>query len=298
MNARRTRKALLALLLLGCPTGCRRPSSEPPDASAALPQVAATLLARKGKVELSRGGAGWSDARIGDQLVPNDALRTAEGEAEIGLGAIRMRLHEASALRLQGTSASSLRARVRGTVESDVEPGRGALDVEVEGTDAVARSTGGHFFITADGRAIVSVATVTGTVNLAAKGHEVEVKKGEVSRVRERGPDGPSPALRRVLLSVRWPRALATSEDAIPISGKVDPSSRVFVQGEPVAVEEDGAFTAQVPLHAGSQKISVLVVDPLGRRKQSWATVVREEPSSHRQRVVAAAKKKKEWQWR
>jgi hypothetical protein len=229
MNDRRLQKMLLALLLLGCATGCRRPSSEAPDASAALPKVAATVLARKGKVELSRGGGGWSDARLGDQMVPSDALRTADGEAELGLGAVRMRLHESSALRLQKTSASSLRARVRGTVESDVETGRGAVEVEMDGSDAVARSTGGHFFVTADGRAIVSVATVTGSVNLVAKGHEVQVNEGEVSRVHERGPDAPSPALRRVLLSVRWPRALATSDDAIPVSGKVDPSSRVFV---------------------------------------------------------------------
>jgi hypothetical protein len=299
MNDRRVRKALLALLLLGCTTGCRRPSPEPPDASAELPKIAATLLARKGKVELSRGGGGWSDARVGDRLVPSDALRTGDGEAEIGLGAIRMRLHQSSALHLQRTSATSLRAGVRGTVESDVEPGRGALDVEMEGTDAVARSTGGHFFVTAEGRAIVAVATVTGSVNLAAKGREVEVKEGEVSRVYEGVPGAPSPALRRVLLSVRWPRALATSDEAISISGKVDPSSRVFVQGEPVAVEENGAFAARVPLHPGSQKVSVLVVDALGRRKQSWATILREEPPSGRRgRAVATAKKKQEWQWR
>src|SRR5206468_1330757 len=104
MNDRRVRTALLALLLLGCTTGSRRPSPEPPDASAALPKIAATLLARKGKVELSRGAGEWSDARIGDQLVVSDALRTSDGEAEIGLGKIRMRLHASSALRLQRTA--------------------------------------------------------------------------------------------------------------------------------------------------------------------------------------------------
>jgi hypothetical protein len=168
----------------------------------------------------------------------------------------------------------------------------------MEGTDAVARSTGGHFFVTADGRGVVSVATVSGSVNLIAKTKQVQVNEGEDSRIRKGEPDAPSPALRRVLLSVRWPEDL-TSKEAVPVSGKVQPGSRVFIQGRPVDVEETGSFTAQVHLHDGAQKVAVLVVDPFGRRKQAWATIVREEAPP--QRVAAAGepkKKKKEWQWR
>jgi hypothetical protein len=305
MNDRGMQRALLALVLVACATGCRRSASAPPDAApiaapAAVAQgsVAAVVLARTGKVELSRNGGQWSDARVGDQLVPSDSLRTEAGEAELGLGAVRMRLHESSAVRVKETGKSSMRAQVRGAVESDVEPGRGALDVEMEGTDAVARSTGGHFFVTADGRGVVSVAAVSGSVNLVAKTRQVEVKEGQVSRIQKGELDAPSPALRRVLLSVRWPEDL-TSKEAVPVSGKVEPGSRVFIQGRPVAVERNGSFTAQVPLHDGAQKVAVLVVDPLGRRKQAWATIVRED--SPPQRVAAAAeprKKKKEWQWR
>ena len=163
----------MALLLVACATGCRRSAPAPevgtPSATkqAVAPgTIAAVVLARTGKVELSRNGGGWSDARVGDQLVPSDALRTEAGEAELGLGPVHMRLHESSAVRVKETTKSSMRAQVRGAVESDVEPGRGALDVEMEGTDAVARSTGGHFFVTADGRGVVSVAAVSGSVNL------------------------------------------------------------------------------------------------------------------------------------
>jgi hypothetical protein len=304
MNHRGAHRALLALLLVACATACGPSTSAPPVSapiaakSAAQRSVAAVVLARTGKVELSRNGGQWSDARVGDQLVPSDSLRTEAGEAELGLGPVRMRLHESSAVRVKETGTSSMRAQVRGAVESDVEPGRGALDVEMEGTDAVARSTGGHFFVTADGRGVVSVAAVSGSVNLIAKTKQVEVKKGQISRLLKGEPDAPSPALRRVLLSVRWPEDL-TSKEAVPVSGKVEPGSRVFIQGRFVAVEPGGSFTAQVPLHDGAQKVAVLVVDPLGRRKQAWATIVREESSPRR--VAAAAepkKKKKEWQWR
>jgi len=292
-------------MIVACATGCARSASAPPDANrpasqstAAQGTIAAVILARTGKVELSRNGGRWADARVGDQLVPSDALRTEAGEAELALGPVHMRLHESSAVRVKETGKSSMRARVHGAVESDVEPGRGELDVEMDGTDAVARSTGGHFFVMADGRGVVSVASVSGSVNVVAKKKEVEVKEGQVSRIEKGEVNAPSTALRRVLLSVRWPEE-STSMEAVPVSGKVEPESRVFIQDRPVKVEKDGSFTAQVPLHDGAQKVAVLVVDPLGRRKQAWATIVRQEPK--REEVVSSAeprKKKKEFQWR
>jgi Glucodextranase, domain B len=304
MDRFRVQSALFALVV-ACATGCTRSTPAPANAgqtaskAAVAPgTIAAVILARTGKVELSRNGGQWADARIGDELVPSDALRTEAGEAELALGPVHMRLHESSAVRVKETGKSSMRARVHGAVESDVEPGRGELDVEMDGTDAVARSTGGHFFVMADGRGVVSVATVSGSVNLVARKKQVEVKEGQVSRIEKGELSAPSTALRRVLLSVRWPEE-STSKEAVPVSGKVEPESRVYIQGAPVKVEKDGSFTAQVPLHDGAQKVAVLVVDPLGRRKQAWATIVRQE--AKRAEVASSSeprKKKKEFQWR
>jgi Glucodextranase, domain B len=260
------------------------------------PQVRATavVISRKGKVELQRGTQGdWSDAQIGDRLAPSDALRTQAGEAEVGLGGVKMRVHEASAVRLKDANDRWLRAQVRGSVESEVEPGKGSLDVEVEGSDARAHSQGGHFFVTADGRGVVAVAAVTGSVNLTAHDKQVEVKPGTVSRVAGGGaPEDASPALRRILLSVRWPEERATSKDTVPVSGKVDAGSRVFIQGQPVPVEPGGSFRAEVPLRDGKQTLAVVAIDPLGRRKQVDTTIVRDQ-SSPTVRV-----KKKLWQSR
>jgi Glucodextranase, domain B len=246
------------------------------------PQVRATavVISRKGKVELQRGPVGnWSDAQVGDRLAPSDALRTREGEAEVGVDGVKMRVHEASALRLKDANSRWLRAQVRGAVESEVEPGKGSLDVEVEGSDARAHSEGGHFFVTADGRGVVAVAAVTGSVNLASHGRQVEVKPGTVSRVAGGGPgpENASPALRRVLLAVRWPQERATSKDTVPVSGKVEAGSRVFIQGRPVPVEPGGSFRADVPLRDGKQTVAVVAIDPLGRRKQVDTTIVRDQ---------------------
>src|SRR5207302_7559635 len=117
-----------------------------------------------------------------------------------------LRLHEASRLELKQVEKRAMLARMRGGIESEVDQ-NARLDMEMEGSDAVAHSQGGHFFITADGRGVVAVATVTGTVHLYSAGATVDVNKGEVSRVMAENalPSQPAAALRRVLLSVQWP---------------------------------------------------------------------------------------------
>jgi hypothetical protein len=260
-----------------------------------VPQVRATavVISRQGKVELQHGPeGGWADAQVGDRLAPSDALRTQAGEAEVGVSGVKMRVHEASAVRLKDANDRWMRAQVRGSVESEVEPGKGSVDVEVEGSDARAHSQGGHFFVTADGRGVVAVAAVTGSVNLTARNRQVEVRPGTVSRVAGGAPEDASPALRRVLLSVRWPEERATSKDTVPVSGKVEAGSRVFIQGQPVLVEPGGSFRADVPLRDGKQTVAVVAIDPLGRRKQVDTTIVRDQSSP------TVKVKKKLWQSR
>ena len=105
-------------------------------------------------------------------------------------------------------------------------------------------------------------------------------------------PGEPAAALRRVLLSVQWPGQRETNQATLPVVGRVEPGSRVFVQGQPVTVEAGGGFRAQVPLRKGKQKIAVVTVDALGRRKQVDTIVMRDDS------LPDARVKKKLWQWR
>ncbi|MGE5047302.1 MAG: hypothetical protein ACM3PC_01935 [Deltaproteobacteria bacterium] len=254
----------------------------------------AVVTARSGKVELLRANDGSvSEARVGDQLGVRDAVRTEEGDADLAFDGVRLRLHDASQLTVEELHRQKMRARVRGSLESDVAE-NASLDVEAEGGDAVAHSDGGHFFITSDGHGIVAVATVTGSVHLAGSGESVEVAKGQVSRVSrtQPTPSQPAAALRRVLLSVQWPNQKETNRATLPIVGRVEPGSRVFVQGVPVAVEPGGTFHAEVPLRQGRQKIAVVTVDALGRRRQVESVVVRDDSAPD------IKVKKKLWQWR
>jgi hypothetical protein len=168
---------------------------------------------------------------------------------------------------------------VRGTVESEVAKGRGTVELEVEGTDAKAFSDGGRFFVTAEGRGVVAVAAVDGAVKLSSGGSSVQVDKGEISRVDRSGaaPSTPNEAIRRVLLAVEWPPGHETNRATLPLTGTAAPGSRVFVQGKPVEVGPAGGFRVEVPLRKGKQKIAVVSIDALGRRKTAESTVVLDE---------------------
>jgi hypothetical protein len=105
-------------------------------------------------------------------------------------------------------------------------------------------------------------------------------------------PSKPVEALRRVLLNVQWPNQKETNKATFPIAGQVEPGSRVFVQDEPVAVEEGGNFRTEVPLKQGKQKIAVVTIDALGRRKQVETVVLRDDS------IPDVKVKKRLWQWR
>ena len=254
----------------------------------------AVVTAKNGKVELLRAADGSvAEAKVGDRLSVRDALRTEIGEADVAVDGVRVRLHEGSRLELKQVGKQNLRARVRGSVESEVVQ-TGKLDVEIENTDAIAHSDGGHFFVTADGRGVIAVASVTGIVNVSGGGKSIDVNKGQVTRLTKTDPRPTVPveALRRVLLSVQWPNQRETNKPTLPIAGRVEPGSRVFVQGEPVKVEEGGTFHTEVPLRKGKQKIAVVTVDALGRRKQVESVVLRDDS------LPDVKVKKRLWQWR
>ena len=95
-----------------------------------------------------------------------------------------------------------------------------------------------------------------------------------------------------MLLNVQWPNRKETNKATFPVAGQVEPGSRVFVQDEPVTVEEGGSFRTEVPLKQGKQKIAVVTVDALGRRKQVETVVLRDDS------IPDMKVKKRLWQWR
>jgi hypothetical protein len=280
----RARAAFFIALAAGAQS-CRcekEPPAPTPRAEAApapaptAPEGAAVLIGSRGAVELQRGSKAWEPATQGTRLGESDALRTpGDAEAELSVDGVRVKLHDRSEIRLSAASAGVLRGRVRGRVESDVEQGKGRVSLQVE-DGPIAESTGGHFFLTAEGRN-VAVAATSGAVQVASGGKTVNVRQGQVTRVESAGKVvPPTAALRRVLLAVQWPGD-KTNRSSIPVLGRVASGSRVYVQGQAVEVAPSGQFHAEVVLQDGRQKIAVVTIDPFGRRKSDESVITRDQ---------------------
>src|SRR3954468_15475621 len=277
--------AALLVAFAVCGPACRcdaqRPAPTPtPRAEASAAQAeapAAVLTGSRGTVELQRGSGAWGPAASGEHIGVSDGVRThPDAEAEVSVDGVRVKLHDRSELHLAAVSPGLLRARVHGRVESSVEPGKGHVSLQVDDGSAVADSAGGHFLLTAEGKAVV-VAAIDGAVEVTSAGKRVQLREGQLTRVEGSGVlDQPAAALKKVLLAVQWPGD-KTNRTSIPLSGRVAAGSRVYVQGELVEVAPSGEFHADVRLRDGAQKIAVVTVDPLGRRKEADSQVTRDQ---------------------
>ena len=234
------------------------------------------LIGTRGAVELQRGSKAWEPATPGARLGESDAVRTpGDAEAELSVDSVRVKLHDRSEIRLSAAAAGILRGRVRGRIESSVEQGKGRVSLQVE-DGPLAESSGGHFFLTAEGRT-VAIAATSGTVQVASGGKTVNVRQGQISHVEKTGKVvAPTAALRRVLLAVEWPGD-KTNRSSIPVAGRVAAGSRVYVQGQAVDVAPSGSFRTDIMLHEGRQKIAVVTVDPFGRRKSDATVITRDQ---------------------
>jgi hypothetical protein len=231
----------------------------------------ALVVGSRGGSEVQRGtGGAWEVVRVGDTLRPSDTVRTYDGEVDLTMNDIKVRVREGSEFAVRNIADSAIRARLRGRVESNVPEGKGSIEIESADSDAVVRTEGGHFTMLSDGRGVVAVGTVRGKVDFSAAGRSVSVGQGQTSvAVRGKAPTKPREALRQVLLAVEWPEVKETNRRTMELSGKVAAGSRVLVQGKAVEVLPDGGFTTQVSLRRGRQKVAVSAEDLLGRKRES-----------------------------
>jgi len=276
-----TRLVCLAVVLgTACPDRPPPPPPVVPDAAVAQaagePDAGHGATAHVGviigTVEVRRAEtANWSPVREGDELGSQDAVRTGdEARLEIDYENIKIRVHERSELKLQTISKSGVRGRLRGQADTEVPSGHGVVELEAEGSDAVARTEGGAFSMTADGQGVVAVGTSSGWASLSAEGESIQVPAGMISVVPGKGkPKKPAQALRNVLLSVTWPERDETNQKTYPVSGQVEPGARVTVGGQAIRVDEHGRFKANVALRQGKQRVGVVATDVLGRKKRN-----------------------------
>jgi hypothetical protein len=220
-----------------------------------------------GKVE-RRAGSVWVELKAGDQLTPQDTIRTApDAHANLDVGAAVM-VDGATEITVgEITSSVSQLSLTEGRVRAQAR-GAGAprIRIATRGTDAVAETGDGTFNVLTSGKGDVAVATEAGTVSLTAAARTVEVGAGQYSTVRAGGePTLPTTIPGSLFLKVK---AEGANREVAGLSGETLPGAVVSINGVRAPTDDRGRFTDEVPLKKGDNVIVVSVMDALGRSEQ------------------------------
>ncbi|MBN2494330.1 MAG: FecR domain-containing protein [Deltaproteobacteria bacterium] len=125
------------------------------------------------------------------------------------------------------------------------------------GSDAVAATKEGEFSLSSDGKGTVTLDTRKGKVKLEAKGKEISVPKGKRSVVLpDKEPSKLMPIPASVALQVRWP-STKLDKTTTKLTGKTEAGAMVLVNGILVRADNQGAFSLDVPLHEGENRLVV-----------------------------------------
>lgn len=220
-------------------------------------------------------------AEPGLELRPKDRIVAgAGGRAVLALGPdSRVTLEENSALRVLAADQSGVKLELEGgRVQAKIRPGSGPVGISSEGTSVTAedadftlvRRDDGTLGIVAE-RGVLGVGGIPGTEGLAA-GQRLVAAPGGTALV--------SPVSEDLLLTVAWPPAARTRDDATEVRGHTEPNAavRLGVDGAWVEVKADatGDFVTRVPLTEGSNEIRVEATSVLGSSVAVVHTVVRD----------------------
>ncbi|WNG48027.1 FecR domain-containing protein [Archangium minus] len=233
---------------------------------AQVPAVRATVAEVVGLVEWTHG-AQWKALSVGDELAPDDSVRTSPGarvDLWVGDEASRLSISERSEVQVGEVTSSVHSIRLaRGRVDVDYRGKEGrVLRVQSE-NGTVAETREARFTMLRHG-AVVAVAMRGGSVNLSSAGVTVQVGAGQQSVVFDGAkPLAPEPIPLEVLLKVAA-KASANEALCVSLTGKVRVGTEVFVEGEPTEVAQDGSFRKDVPRLEGLSQVKVVAREPSG----------------------------------
>lgn len=257
-----------------------KPAGVPQEPVAPDSPKVASLSAPSGVVELKVGASKWMPAAEGTEILPGMGLRTgADGSATVSYAqgedtkGISLALEKNSEVHLDRLDDEVARFVVgKGLVVIDVEPdGKRVVQLVADGSDAITETRGGRVAMLNDGKGQVQTAVIEGEAMVEAQGEQVKVQAGEQTLVRPgKAPAKPTKIPKSLLVKVRWPGAggdaeVATAKKRHRITGKTTPGSLVRIGKTVVSADGRGKFSAVVDLVEGRNKITVEVVDVLGR---------------------------------
>ncbi len=230
----------------------------------------ARVVALEGTVKLGRG-ADWVPVHVGDELAPDDAIRTAPGaraDLQVGGAESRLSLPERSEVRVGEVSDQVHSfALARGRLQVDYRGAERLLRVESEG--AVAETQAARFTMLSSGT-LVAVATEVGSVRLklSATHVSVQVEAGQQAMAFNGAQlIGPEPIPLEVLLRVAE-QAPRKKSVCVSLAGQVRPGTELLLDDEPMEVSPEGRFRVDVPHAPGRQKVKLVAREPGGAVKE------------------------------
>ena len=285
--------AILAALPVGYFVFLRQPPAPPPppvvEAPAPPPpekrpvEVDLKLKEIRGTVEVRRGDGEWRPASAGEALRPSDAVRTLEGSYALLIGgeAVEVQMEAGAEITVETLTAQLSRLRLgNGMTTIRVTPGASqTVEVKAVGSDAEARTEGGTFSMSNNGKGTVAVGTREGEVSFRGQGKVVIIRAGQQSIVHPgRGPSEPAPIPTSLLLKVNWP---THPRRKTVISGQTEPGTQVHVAGKPIPTDKEGRFSHSLPLKEGpnSVKVQARSVGGLSQEASNELTVDTTPPS-------------------
>ncbi|RKG91991.1 hypothetical protein D7V97_41350 [Corallococcus sp. CA053C] len=244
-----------------------------PKVAVAEPKKAVELELKDidGLVEVRHGRDGaWTRAEKGMSLRATDMVRTGNGAYAVLVNgeAVEVRMAAGTEVSVEELTDSLSRLLLaNGMATTTVRSGM-RHTFELKTTDkedkdaAVARTGGGTFTMTNNGKGTVNVGTRDGEVTLTGNGKVVIVRAGQQSIVRPgEAPSEPAPVPSSLLLKVEWPgddKELRQRE--LVVKGQTDPGNRVEVEGKPIHADKDGHFEQEVVLKEGRNDVKVRVL--------------------------------------
>jgi hypothetical protein len=263
--------AILAALPVGYFVFLRQPPAPPPppvvEAPAPPPpekrpvEVDLKLKEIRGTVEVRRGDGEWRPASAGEALRPSDAVRTLEGSYALLIGgeAVEVQMEAGAEITVESLTAQLSRLRLgNGMTTIRVSPGASqTVEVKAVGSDAEARTEGGTFSMSNNGKGTVAVGTREGEVSFRGQGKVVIIRAGQQSIVHPgRGPSEPAPIPTSLLLKVNWP---THPRRKAVLSGQTEPGSQVDVGGKRIPTDKEGRFSLPLALKEGPNNVKVQV---------------------------------------
>jgi hypothetical protein len=230
------------------------------------------ITAVTGEVERQRGGGPGIPVHVGDELQPDEVVRTLDGSAALSVGEladVQIAPRTAVALGALSDTLSHLKladGRISAIVHGRPDQG---LEVEVPGAEAVATSKAGEFSMLAQGGQ-VAVATRRGEVRLTAHEKSVVIGAGQLSIVEgAKPPSAPVAIPASLFLKLGRLNATVQREKETTVQGTTTPGAVVSINGVRVPAGPNGEFSATVPLAEGPNKLAVTSEDALGRQRKA-----------------------------